>query len=353
MAGDNQIAIIALADRPTILVDYTSNTERLEQASAGCFPMSVSGMTLLDAHYRDLRGAAAARSAPRGDRAGHHQRRGVHQPLCARRHQRLSGRPARPCMPSSSACSTSRRPKSASGGSHGRRRAQTGGQHVTLLAEMAVEQALAKLARELSSQYKVVYGRPESLIPPEEIEVTSAAPGSPCAARRRAARLEPDVKRVTLLALWRRLLLIAAAAGLARSTAPAVPEHDRHRLAQRDGDRRREPLHHRPRSARFLGLRGRRQAGHRLLHAPAAADRAVAAARQQREHGGQAGDAAGGRHQFRQAAEAQRHRAGDRLRQPRVDPAGVHRRTRRPGGRHPPDRLRRLHLAAQRDLHRR
>jgi hypothetical protein len=54
---------------------------------------------------------------------------------------------------------------------------QTGGQHITLLTEMAVEQALVKLARQLSSQYKVVYGRPESLIPPEKTEVASARPG--------------------------------------------------------------------------------------------------------------------------------------------------------------------------------
>ena len=46
-----------------------------------------------------------------------------------------------------------------------------------------------------------------------------------------------------------------------------------------------EPLRHRPRPERLLGLRGRRQAGHHLLHAAAAADRAVAAARQQRQHG--------------------------------------------------------------------
>jgi hypothetical protein len=54
---------------------------------------------------------------------------------------------------------------------------QTGGQHVTLLTEMAVEQALLRLARQLSSQYKVVYGRPESLIPPERTEVESAREG--------------------------------------------------------------------------------------------------------------------------------------------------------------------------------
>ena len=33
---------------------------------------------------------------------------------------------------------------------------------------------MQRLARELSSQYKVVYSRPESLIPPEKIEISSA-----------------------------------------------------------------------------------------------------------------------------------------------------------------------------------
>ena len=54
---------------------------------------------------------------------------------------------------------------------------ETGGQHVTLFVESAIEQALLKLARELSSQYKVVYGRPDSLIPPEKIDLASARPG--------------------------------------------------------------------------------------------------------------------------------------------------------------------------------
>ena len=44
---------------------------------------------------------------------------------------------------------------------------------MTLLTESGVVQALRKLARQLSSQYKVVYSRPESLIPPEKTEVTS------------------------------------------------------------------------------------------------------------------------------------------------------------------------------------
>ena len=54
---------------------------------------------------------------------------------------------------------------------------ETGGQQVTVLTESAVIPALEKLARQLSSQYKVVYGRPESLIPPEKTEVTSPRAG--------------------------------------------------------------------------------------------------------------------------------------------------------------------------------
>jgi hypothetical protein len=53
----------------------------------------------------------------------------------------------------------------------------TGGQQITLLSPHGLDQALQRLARELSSQYKVVYGRPESLIPPERSEVSSARAG--------------------------------------------------------------------------------------------------------------------------------------------------------------------------------
>ena len=49
MAGDHQIALIALGDRPTIFVNYTSNRMRLEEGIGRLFAMSESGMTLLDA----------------------------------------------------------------------------------------------------------------------------------------------------------------------------------------------------------------------------------------------------------------------------------------------------------------
>ena len=63
----------------------------------------------------------------------------------------------------------------------------SGGQRVNLLTPMSVQQALERLGRELSSQYKVVYGRPESLIPPEKIEVSARRAGRDHARHARSA----------------------------------------------------------------------------------------------------------------------------------------------------------------------
>jgi hypothetical protein len=53
----------------------------------------------------------------------------------------------------------------------------TGGQRVNVLTPTAVQPALERLARELSSQYKVVFGRPESLIPPKKTDVRARRAG--------------------------------------------------------------------------------------------------------------------------------------------------------------------------------
>ena len=64
MAPGNRVAVIALADRPTILVDYTDDTKRLSDAVGRLFAMSQSGMTLLDAIFETTRGLAK-RETPR------------------------------------------------------------------------------------------------------------------------------------------------------------------------------------------------------------------------------------------------------------------------------------------------
>jgi len=59
MAAGNRIALIALADRPTVLVEYTNDATRLTDGAGRIFSMSSSGATLLDATLwkADLRGA--------------------------------------------------------------------------------------------------------------------------------------------------------------------------------------------------------------------------------------------------------------------------------------------------------
>jgi VWFA-related protein len=54
---------------------------------------------------------------------------------------------------------------------------ETGGRREILLSSMGLEDALVKLADELLHQYKVVYSRPSTLIPPEKTTVNSARDG--------------------------------------------------------------------------------------------------------------------------------------------------------------------------------
>ncbi|MSO45970.1 MAG: VWA domain-containing protein [Acidobacteria bacterium] len=177
MGGSHQIALIALADRPTIVVDYTSNRTRLDEGIGRLFAMDSSGMTLLDGlvetsaglRRRDTTRAVIVPVITTGteftNRFGRDvvdalQQAGVALHALVIGELDIASVPERERLVVLEA---------------GTR--ETGGRHVTLLTESAVGPALQKLARQLSSQYKVVYGRPESLIPPEKTEVASARPG--------------------------------------------------------------------------------------------------------------------------------------------------------------------------------
>ena len=177
LAGDNQIAIVGLADRPTILVDYTSNRERLEQAAGRIFSLSSAGMTLLDAisettaglRRREATRAVIVPVITNGTEFTNRYARDVIRSL------RDAGVALSPIVVGVLDFDTTEERERAQLMDDGSK--QTGGEHVTVLTEMAIEQALSKLARQLSSQYKVVYGRPESLIPPEKVEIASGRPG--------------------------------------------------------------------------------------------------------------------------------------------------------------------------------
>ena len=178
MSKGNQIAIIAMADRPTILSDYSSNTTRLLDAVGLLWPRSRSGSTFMDSLFEVARGLER-RETPRavivpvmtdgGDFVNRHYEQVMPEvkKAGAAIHAVTVGN-----FMSSDTDELRNRGRVLAEGTK-----DTGGQRVNLLTPMAVQSSLERLARELSSQYKVVYGRPESLIPPEKIDVSARRPG--------------------------------------------------------------------------------------------------------------------------------------------------------------------------------
>jgi hypothetical protein len=62
---------------------------------------------------------------------------------------------------------------------------RTGGRRDQVMAISGIPQALQSLGNELLHQYVVTYGRPDTLIPPEKIQVTVTRPGLTARARTR------------------------------------------------------------------------------------------------------------------------------------------------------------------------
>jgi len=178
MSMGNQIALIGLADRPTILTNYTSNPTLLEKGIGLLWPRTRAGSTLLDAIYEVSRGMER-RETPRaviipvitdgGDFANRQYDQVMEEVKRAgvAIHAITVGN-----FNSTDDEELRNRGRVLAEGTR-----TSGGQRVNLLTPTAVQQALERLARELSSQYKVVYGHPESLIPPTKFEVNARRPG--------------------------------------------------------------------------------------------------------------------------------------------------------------------------------
>jgi Ca-activated chloride channel family protein len=178
MSTGNQIAIVGLADRPTILANYTSNTKLLQDAIGLLWPRTRAGTTLMDGLFEVARGLER-RETPRAviipiiTDGGDFPYRQYEQVMPevkqagAAIHAIAIGHFA-----STDHDELRNRSRILSDGTR-----ESGGQRISLLSEISVQQALDRLGRELSSQYKVVYGRPDSLIPPDKIQVSARRPG--------------------------------------------------------------------------------------------------------------------------------------------------------------------------------
>ena len=184
MAPANQIAVISPGRSPDDRHRLHQRSQEAGQRGEGVLRCRASGMTLLDALIETSKGLAKRESPRAVIVAGQYDRRNrVHQLLLARRRQGDDGRECatalvgigrficiRRAFDARAIVPADRRPA-------GNRRTA-----IDLLSDaIQCDQALERLARELSSQYKVVYGRPESLIPPRSKSVVVT--------RRRAARV--------------------------------------------------------------------------------------------------------------------------------------------------------------------
>jgi VWFA-related protein len=170
----NELALITVAERPTILVDYTTDQPKLLKGAA-IFSQPNSGAYMLDGIFETARGLKK-REAPRPVIVGiatngpefstryRDQVIGALNDVGASLHIIMIGPPPTDVTTN-----------------EGRERAyiysdgteSTGGRYDNVLAASAMAMRLKQLADELTHQYLVTYARPQTLIPPEHIKITS------------------------------------------------------------------------------------------------------------------------------------------------------------------------------------
>jgi VWFA-related protein len=175
----NQIALISLASRPTIVVDYTRDLPRLEAGVSRIHAESGTGAYLLDGIRetsiglvkRDARRPVIVVVTAQGPEMSDRDHAEVLKEL------RRSGATLLAIVITMGGGSRTNE--------HGREREYvlnegtnaTGGRHEEVGTTSSLEMKLTQVAAELSNQYRVVYAHPQELIPPESIQVSVRRPG--------------------------------------------------------------------------------------------------------------------------------------------------------------------------------
>ena len=178
--GKAQIALTTFGERPTVLVDYTDSTVALQKGITRIFSRQGGGAYLLEALVELSQGMQRRENAPRkaiviltveaGPEFSNLYSKNVIDALKrggATLHVLALGTPA-----SSDSDEMRNRNQSIADGT-----ALTGGRRDQVLAESGIGDRLTQLADELMNQYVVTYSRPESLIPPEKLDVGANKPG--------------------------------------------------------------------------------------------------------------------------------------------------------------------------------
>lgn len=177
--GVGPVAIIGVADRPTILRDYTTSQKELEAGVGKVFAMPDSGATLLDAIVEISKGLEKRPE----DRAAMVVVTTENTEFSTRHYSEVLEGLARGGAMLHTVVLTS--PNGSSLNDAARNRAavldrgprESGGTRTDILASQAFEAKLKELAAVLKSQHRVVYSRPQQLIPPKKLEIASTKDG--------------------------------------------------------------------------------------------------------------------------------------------------------------------------------
>ena len=186
LRGKAEIALITTGERPTVLAPYSRDTEPLTQQVKRLFPRSSAGAYLLDAIVEASHGLAKRETERRVILAVTFE--GVdysnNQYEMVLRELQKSGAALHVVAigsPSSSLSDEQRnRGMVISEGS-----SRTGGRRDQVLAVSGIPDKLKQAADELVNQYLVSYSRPDKLIPPEKIAVSTPKRGVTVRARTR------------------------------------------------------------------------------------------------------------------------------------------------------------------------
>lgn len=178
VSSTNPTAIIGLAERPTILADYSTNPKKLADGVGRIFATHGAGMTLLDAVVEVVNGLNK-RESPRaaiiavitdGPEFTFRFSKDVTNTL-TRAHVPFYAVALGQFYYSDEQGIRERTFLLNEGTT------ESGGERVALVSPNGIEPSLLKIGHELTSQYKVVYSRPESLIPPRNVDIASARSG--------------------------------------------------------------------------------------------------------------------------------------------------------------------------------
>jgi hypothetical protein len=179
----HQLAVITLGERPTINTDYTFDLAQAAKNTQRIFAVPGSGTYLLDGLIETSRGVTRKNfSRPvivavitEGPELSDRFYQTVLEPL------RASGAAFHVVTVGSPSNTAHDRGVVLAMGTR-----DSGGRNDTILTSTALPARMKQVAAELLHQYKITYARPQTLIPPEQVTVTSAKPG--VAVRGTAAR---------------------------------------------------------------------------------------------------------------------------------------------------------------------